>query len=341
MKDWIWRPDLGTWQFDRHGYPSDPTFLSLGTAMAGDENPYDYWRRIAFTDFEADSLRREEARNFRATASGYTWRKADFFVSESDPVSGGRTRRNVEADGLDSLSVGLVIEGRRDAVQDGDERISTGPGSMFIYDGSKPSTVAWNRHKVVYLVARRNAVREALGGEPGPVSLLTRRLERSPIGKVLRDHMMSMARNMKLANRLEQAFLLSQAAEMAVQAIASSDAHDPLSEQSAALMAAATAYIEQHLGEPSLSSSRVARALGCSRSTLYRLFSSHETGVAGYIRDLRLDRARALIENGPAHVPVMDIALQCGIYDTANFSRQFRRRFGVPPSELRGLNKTE
>ena len=106
-------------------------------------------------------------------------------------------------------------------------------------------------------------------------------------------------------------------------------------------MAAASAYIEQHLGEPSLSSSRVARALGCSRSTLYRLFSNHETGVAGYIRDLRLDRARTLIENAPAHIPVADLALQCGIYDTANFSRQFRRRFGIPPSELRGLNKTE
>lgn len=341
MKDWTWRPDLGTWQFDRHGYPADPAFLSLGTTFAADENPYDYWRRIAFTDFEADPLRRDEARHFRAAASGYTWHKADFFVSESDPVSGGRTRRHVEADGLDSISIGLVVEGRRDAVQDGDERISTGPGAMFIYDGAKPSTVAWNRHKVVYLVTRRDTIIEALGGEPAPVSRLTKRLERSPIGKVLRDHMMSMARNMKLANRTEQAFLLSQAAEMAAHAIASHDLQATQSDQSSALMAAASAYIEQHLGEPSLSSSRVARALGCSRSTLYRLFSNHETGVAGYIRDLRLDRARTLIENAPAHIPVADLALQCGIYDTANFSRQFRRRFGIPPSELRGLNRTD
>ena len=341
MKDWSWRPELGAWQFDRHGYPSDPAFLSLGTNLAGDENPYDFWRRIAFADFEADPLRKEEARHFRAAASGYTWQKADFFVSESDPVSGGRTRRHIEADGLESISIGLVVEGRRDAVQDGDDRISTGPGSMFIYDGAKPSTVAWNRHKVVYVVTRRDVVCNALGSDPGPVSLLTKRLERSPIGKVLRDHMMSMARNMKLANSYEQAFLLSQAADMAVHAITSHNSADSQSDQNSGLLAAATAYIEQHLSEPSLSSSRVARALGCSRSTLYRLFSSHETGVAGYIRDLRLDRARVLIENAPAHIPVTDLALQCGIYDTANFSRQFRRRFGIPPSELRSLNKTD
>lgn len=341
MKDWTWRPELGTWQFDRHGYPAEPAFLSLGTNLAGDENPYDFWRRIAFADFEADPLRKDEARHFRAAASGYTWHKADFFVSESDPVSGGRTRRHIEADGLESISIGLVVEGRRDAVQDGDERISTGAGNMFIYDGAKPSTVAWNRHKVVYVVTRREAVCNALGGDPGPVSRLTKRLERSPIGKVLRDHMMSMARNMKLASRAEQAFLLSQAAEMAVHAMARPEAEDAGFEQGSALMAAAVAYIDQHLGEPSLSSSRVARALGCSRSTLYRLFSSHETGVAGYIRDLRLDRARALIENAPATIPVADLALQCGIYDTANFSRQFRRRFGIPPSELRGLNKSD
>ena len=250
MKDWTWRPDLGTWQFDRHGYPSDPAFLALGTNQSGDENPYDFWRRIAFADFEADPLRKEEARHFRAAASGYTWHKADFFVSESDPVSGGRTRRHIEADGLESISIGLVVEGRRDAVQDGDDRISTGPGSMFIYDGARPSTVAWNRHKVVYVVTRRDAVRDVLGAEPGPVSLLTKRLERSPIGRVLRDHMMSMARNMKLANRTEQAFLMSQAAEMAVHAITSHDTPYTLSEQNAALMAAATAYIERHLTQP-------------------------------------------------------------------------------------------
>ena len=341
MKDWTWRPDLGSWQLDRHGYPADPAFLSIGTALAGGENPYDFWRRVAFADFEADPLRKDEARHFRAAATGYCWDKADFFVSESDPVSGGRTRRHVEADGLDSISIGLVVEGRRDAVQDGDERISTGPGSMFIYDGAKPSTVAWNRHKVVYVVARRDAVRQALGNELAPASLLTKRLERSPIGRVLRDHMMSMARNMKLANRTEQAFLLSQAADMAVHALVNPEAEALQSDQNSALLAAATAYIEQHLGEPSLSSSRVARALGCSRSTLYRLFSSHDTGVAGYIRDLRLDRARTLIENAPVHVPVADLALQCGIYDTANFSRQFRRRFGIPPSDLRGLNKSD
>ncbi len=341
MKDWIWRPDLGTWQLDRHGYPADPAFLSLGTNLAEDENPYDFWRRVAFADFEADPLRKDEARQFRASAFGFSWQKADFFVSESDPVSGGRTRRRLETDGLDSITFGLVVEGRRDAVQEGDERISTGPGGMFVYDGAKPSTVAWNRHKVVYVVARREAVRTALGGEPLPVSVLARRLERSPIGKVLRDHMMSMARNMKLASKTEQAFLLSQASDMAIHAIAGQEAADAQSDQNSALLAAATAYIEQHLSEPSLSSSRVARALGCSRSTLYRLFSTHETGVAGYIRDLRLDRARTLIENAPVHIPVADLALQCGIYDTANFSRQFRRRFGVPPSELRGLNKND
>ena len=94
-------------------------------------------------------------------------------------------------------------------------------------------------------------------------------------------------------------------------------------------------FIELNLADPNLNAARVAKAVNCSRAKLYRAFAAEETAVAECIREIRLDRTRILIEQMPPGQSIGDVAVSCGLYDTANFSRQFRRRFGVAPSDLR------
>jgi AraC-like DNA-binding protein len=57
------------------------------------------------------------------------------------------------------------------------------------------------------------------------------------------------------------------------------------------------------------------------------------------VRDARLERARAaLADPAQRHRRVLAIALESGFDDFSAFSRAFRRRFGMTPSEVRGAS---
>ncbi len=65
---------------------------------------------------------------------------------------------------------------------------------------------------------------------------------------------------------------------------------------------------------------------------LDRLFrTTHGVSALGFLRRLRLDRARALLDAGG--LTVAEVARGAGIPDPAYFSRAFRRHFGLAPSE--------
>ena len=65
---------------------------------------------------------------------------------------------------------------------------------------------------------------------------------------------------------------------------------------------------------------------------LDRLFrTAHGVSALGFLRALRLERSRALLEAGG--LGVAEVARLVGIPDPAYFSRTFRRRFGHPPGE--------
>lgn len=78
----------------------------------------------------------------------------------------------------------------------------------------------------------------------------------------------------------------------------------------------------------------LAERLGTSDRTLIRRFTValDQTPLA-YLQDLRLEAARALLENSDQSVKV--IASQVGYNDTSSFSRLFRQRIGISPGAYR------
>jgi len=78
----------------------------------------------------------------------------------------------------------------------------------------------------------------------------------------------------------------------------------------------------------------LAAAVNLSPSRFAYLFR-RETGVppARYLRDLRMERARLLLER--TFLSVREVMAFVGVNDPSHFSRDFRRHHGVAPTRLR------
>jgi AraC-like DNA-binding protein len=95
-------------------------------------------------------------------------------------------------------------------------------------------------------------------------------------------------------------------------------------------------HVTEHLGDPGLSVDAIATALGTSRRNLYNAFADEPDGVAGYLLARRVDACRhTLADAQQAHRSITDVAVAHGFANMAHFSRVFRARVGVPPSDFR------
>lgn len=95
-------------------------------------------------------------------------------------------------------------------------------------------------------------------------------------------------------------------------------------------------HIIQNLHSPKLDRSTVALTLGLSVRELNRLFGQEMTSVSGYIRQERLARADALLSNPHSRgLKISEIAHRCGFSDSGQFTRLYRKVFGITPTERR------
>lgn len=331
---WTWKPELGPWRMDRYGYSDTPSLVSVSTDGVPDRSRYDYWCDLAFSDFEPHRAR-EAAGTFQARARGLSYHRADFFETRSSAISGHRTRQQLEQDGLGTISIGVVRTGRRLSIdRHGGEQLAEANG-LFIYDASQQSQVQWSDHQASFIVLRRPDMLAGLG-EPLPdVAELTQRLRTSPMRHLVGDQLRRVGQYHEHLGVPAQEFLIEQTIQLMQFALARRSENDQPMSQDHALFHTALRLISTQLADPLLDAERVAQALRVSRATLYRAFADQEIGVAEAIREMRLDRARNLLERAPPHQGIAEIAQHCGLYDTPNFSRMFRRRFGVAPSAVR------
>jgi AraC-like DNA-binding protein len=108
------------------------------------------------------------------------------------------------------------------------------------------------------------------------------------------------------------------------------------SRASADLLARIKDHLRENLADPALDPARLAATHGISVRHLHRLF--HETGetVGGALREARLERCRADLDDPRQRAcSVTEIALRWGFNDSAHFSRAFKARYGLSPRDYR------
>lgn len=96
------------------------------------------------------------------------------------------------------------------------------------------------------------------------------------------------------------------------------------------------AYVRAHLADPELNVATISAAMGLSVRYLHRLFAGESLRLMQWVAAARLEACHhelSLPENRKR--AVSEIAYRWGFNNQAHFSRIFRARFGVSPTEVR------
>ena len=99
------------------------------------------------------------------------------------------------------------------------------------------------------------------------------------------------------------------------------------------------AFIDVHLGDPTLSPGMIAAAHHISVRTLHKLYEAEELPITASIRRRRLERCRQdLLNLSLRDRPVSAVGARWGFPDAATFSRAFRQTYGLPPGEYQAAH---
>jgi AraC-like DNA-binding protein len=101
----------------------------------------------------------------------------------------------------------------------------------------------------------------------------------------------------------------------------------------AAMFGRVRRYIQANLRDADLSPESVVHALQLPRPSVYRLFQ-HEGGLGAYIRHLRLRQAAHELAHC-RYLTVTEIAYGLGFASSSDFTRAFRRAYGLAPRDFR------
>lgn len=98
-------------------------------------------------------------------------------------------------------------------------------------------------------------------------------------------------------------------------------------------------YLSTQYAEP-ITIEMMAESLGYNRAYLSRMFKRHtKVTPVTFLLKLRVDKARLLLRER-LELTIEQIAASVGFYDPLYFSKQFRRWYGVSPSEYRNQIKS-
>ncbi len=257
-------------------------------------------------------------------------------AAQGSPQRWTRTRGLAASSGLKDILLHVCLAGSGGVEADGRVR-GLEPGDIGILDLARPAICDMPAFQRLFLIVPRDRL-AALLAQGSPHGLVIP--ARSPLCCLLRTHVQMMA---QLAGRatageaedmLDAGILLL---ERAVRSLGDLPA-DPKTALRATCRLAVMDYIDANLTDQQLSPERLAGIFRMSRATLYRLFED-EGGVAALIQSHRLDRCFLELARSGGRGRVLgvgEVAYTHGFGSEAHFSRIFRRRFGISPSEARG-----
>jgi AraC-like DNA-binding protein len=171
---------------------------------------------------------------------------------------------------------------------------------------------------------------------PDPEALHARALRNeTPLTDLIFDHVRALGRDIARLDANAAASAIRTSVELLVAAFGKQAglSGDARAAARAGMFGRARRYIQANLHNAELSPESVMQALQLSRPSIYRLFQ-HEGGLGAYIRHLRLRQAADELVRWPQS-GISEIAFRLGFASSSDFTRAFRRSYGMSPRDFR------
>lgn len=302
---------------------------TFDSSKAPPEEGYEGWRGIASPLFDIEAVAPD--RPFHAAYQAFHLGSILIGAGSFDPTRFSRSRPRIRRDGLDHLLIQLYTAGGY-VGELGPRPVDMPAGRLACLDLTRElSTVSRSSFNISLVIPR-----DAIPARNVPHGHLEQDGRDKVVCGLLADHMVALVRHLptlrqSAAGHVAEATLALCRAALVPTADALEAASEPIHD---ALLMRARRLVEKRLTDEGLSVESLAAELRVSRSTLYRLFEPFG-GVAAYVLDRRMVRARAALRDPANMRRIGEIALACGFSDASHFSRAFRRRFGMTPAEAR------
>jgi transcriptional regulator GlxA family with amidase domain len=100
-------------------------------------------------------------------------------------------------------------------------------------------------------------------------------------------------------------------------------------------------YIEAHWSEP-ITIAGLARATAASaRSIFFHFKNSRGQSPMSFVKQVRLEHAREMLQRGGVSHSVTEVAVDCGFGNLGHFAGDYFKRFGERPSDTLKRHKYE
>lgn len=261
-----------------------------------------------------------------------------------------RSQRTIARDGMDHLLVQFYRVGGN-IIKTRDDFVEVGPGDIQIVDMAQElktfahdqghladARPAGREFENVSLIIARDRLEPLVPSVHGLHLTLLR--AGTPLNTILRTYIMNLYSGADSLTREEADRLVKPTAELLAATLGQvpdvvEQARDTLNE---AVLLAVKKFIERHLANPALGPEMISKAMGISRTGLFRACAPLG-GVMAFIRERRLLKARRLLCRPAAGASVKRVAYALGFSDPSSFARAFRRQFGYAPAETRDLHR--
>ncbi|WP_406483177.1 helix-turn-helix domain-containing protein [Streptomyces platensis] len=297
---------------------------------------FDCWRDLMSKTLCPMDMNSDRAAQFQAQTRLLELGPVSVWPTIVEPMSWRRTPRLIRQSDPENYHVTLPIAGSVGVTHAGREAVH-GPREMHVADTSQPFHCVTGALHAVGLEVPRKLV--PLRKERADL-LLTRRLPAEEgYGSLLAQLLGQLAKGTGPygpADGPRLGLIIVDLLSALLAHTLDQDASLAPETRQRSLTLRIRAFIEDNLGDPGLTPPAIAEAHHISLSYVHRLFQQEEDTLAVYIRRRRLERVRRdLTDPALNDTPIHALAARWGFPRAADFSRVFRRTYGVPPRELR------
>jgi len=277
---------------------------------------------------------------FRLRARSFDLGAGVLIDGSLSPMVSRRPGEMIARGGVDHYQINLKLAGGAE-ITSGPRTVTFEPGDVYIVDLSQPNVFrrgadanGQDSH-VLTLVLPRSLLAPLLAAPDAAQGAMVS--HKTAFGQLMADHMLALRRHAPYLSDDECRAAVASMAHLAAGAFGqATDAAPGVARSTRGAQAAAIKrYIHQNVGTARLEIDGLCRKFRLSSAALCRLFES-EGGLAGYIRQRRLNRAFSMLVS-PAYRNwrLIDFAVDARFSSDATFIRAFRRLFGMTPGDAR------